>query len=63
MCGALAHFYTHLVFQIANAKLDMHYAIFLRNCKKSLKINEKSAFFENCANRLRRKIVPLHIER
>lgn len=60
MCGALAHFYTHLLLQIASAKLDIHYAIFLRNCKKSLKINEKSVFFFNYANRLRRNCVPLH---
>lgn len=31
MCGALARFYTYLLFQIASAKLDIHYAFFLRN--------------------------------
>ena len=60
MYGALAHFYTHLVFRIASAKLDTHYAIFLRNCKNLLKINEKSAFSVNCANRLSRYFVILH---
>lgn len=59
MCGALVHFNALLIFQIAGAKLYLHYAIFLRNTKKVQKNDEKSVIFTDYANRLRRKCVSL----